>query len=908
MNKMLLSIFSFSLISCFMNENNNKIIISLTSDINSIKKTILVINSIIVQNVDINYYEILLILSYNEFKNVNDLPNEIQLLHNLKKIRLLFIKEKLTNQSSALIAMKEYKNNAILLINNKCLLPNGWLEMFIKDHKKYPKEAIAASIQYYFGKHGEIKELSEGYKGDKFGTFNHVTEMIFNFALVNKDFGGILYPKNFFQNISFYDQELFFKTTNNTDEFWQSAFIIMEDKILRQSSKIFDYTRYLLNDINYEDIYNNKTELYETIKKSFSLSFPDFVDSIKKRQNKIIVSFTSYPKRFSFLPVIITFIRNQLYHINKIKLFLYEDDIKYYNLNISEIEIISVDKNLMPHKKYFYAMKSFRDHAIITIDDDFAYAADTFQSLFNAYIENPNIISGRRGHLIKYKNNGELKKYDQWTYEQRLIKEPNFDLSLTNGASSIFPPDILNIKDDFLPIINETLTCDDLTLKYFSVLKAIPHKWIVNNNINGVSKRLPKSESKPLFLINALNNDICLNKLDITINNTMLKNICVKYKNIPTGNSIYLFNIHNKTTIDNKFFFNVYAYSYCPIDYTLTFNISFDQSLAFCSFNESKKIFENEINLTIASCYMNEVEYDLDFYFFPKAISENDLLINIANYRKYLTIIFKSFICQDFNICILKVILLEQLYIFNFELNLNNHYYLCNLEKNSFYQRNIFPIIVKYKCYFSKIPLQNNNNLISGIPININITKRSNDNIIPNSFIISRIVKDNEDGKNEIIIIGNLINDFKGNLYNFSINFLYPNLTLYCNLSSYSKYVLSKIHCINHREIPNEILIENQIIYSQTNNEELLLINKETLIKLDFNKTNHLLFTNKRKERKFSFIINILLLFLFTITKLLKKYITKKEKRNNRRLLRIHKKRKKKRYRKKDKKLLLMNY
>ena len=81
--------------------------------------------------------------------------------------------------------MNEYKNNSILIINDKCLLPNGWLEMFINDHYKYPNDAIIASIQYYLGKEGEIKEFTEGFKGEKFGTFNHVTDMIFNFALVN---------------------------------------------------------------------------------------------------------------------------------------------------------------------------------------------------------------------------------------------------------------------------------------------------------------------------------------------------------------------------------------------------------------------------------------------------------------------------------------------------------------------------------------------------------------------------------------------------------------------------------------------------------------------------------------------------------------------------------------------------
>ena len=81
---------------------------------------------------------------------------------------------------------------------------------------------------------------------------------------------------------------------------------------------------------------------------------------------------------------------------------MYKEDIKYLNLKISDFHIISTEMNLKPHLKYFYAMKLFRDHAIITLDDDVGYARDTFQSLFNAYIENPNLISGRRSHLLYF--------------------------------------------------------------------------------------------------------------------------------------------------------------------------------------------------------------------------------------------------------------------------------------------------------------------------------------------------------------------------------------------------------------------------------------------------------------------------------------------------------------------------
>ena len=48
--------------------------------------------------------------------------------------------------------------------------------------------------------------------------------MIFNFALVNIDLGGILYPKYFFHDQNFYDEKLFLKIINNSEEFWQSIY------------------------------------------------------------------------------------------------------------------------------------------------------------------------------------------------------------------------------------------------------------------------------------------------------------------------------------------------------------------------------------------------------------------------------------------------------------------------------------------------------------------------------------------------------------------------------------------------------------------------------------------------------------------------------------------------------------
>ena len=74
-----------------------------------------------------------------------------------------------------------------------------------------------------------------------------------------------------------------------------------------------------------------------------------------------------------------------------------------------------------------------------------------------------------------------------------------------------------------------------------------------------------------LFEINHYYNDICINKLNIIINKNFLKNLCVTYRDIPTGKTIYLFDIHNQRIVNKIFYFDLFAYSYCPIDNRIKF-------------------------------------------------------------------------------------------------------------------------------------------------------------------------------------------------------------------------------------------------------------------------------------------------------------------------------------------------
>lgn len=83
---------------------------------------------------------------------------------------------------------------------------------------------------------------------------------------------------------------------------------------------------------------------------------------------------------------------------SKIVLSLYKEDYSSLTKKIKKmiikynIELIITDKDLEYHNKYFEVMKKYRDHAIITIDDNIIYTNDLIETLFNSYTKYPNCI------------------------------------------------------------------------------------------------------------------------------------------------------------------------------------------------------------------------------------------------------------------------------------------------------------------------------------------------------------------------------------------------------------------------------------------------------------------------------------------------------------------------------------
>lgn len=247
--------------------------------------------------------------------------------------------------------------------------------------------------------------------------------------------------------------------------------------------------------------------------------------SLKRKSHpRIIVSLTSYKKRFNTLDICIKSILNQTMRPDRLILYLSKEE-KYEDIPESVkklekygLEIKFVDQDLKPHKKYYYAMKEFPNDVVITIDDDVIYDKHLIEYLWESHIRFNKCVIATRAHQILFDKAGQRKPYQKWNWCSKLEDTPRMDLVATGVGGILYPPNLLDKKLlDSEKKIKEYINVDDLWLKNIEVLSNIAtvicKKGIVleKNRID-----LPNTQATGLANINVIknNNDIALGKLD----------------------------------------------------------------------------------------------------------------------------------------------------------------------------------------------------------------------------------------------------------------------------------------------------------------------------------------------------------------------------------------------------------
>ena len=500
------------------NINNNKItndtlLVSVTSYPARIGGIYEVLLSLLDQSYNITLYQCFLTLAKEEFNNgKKDLPLNVQKLINNGWIKLIWY-HNIFSHKKLMPIIQKYPENDVLIVDDDIKRIHSFIDIFQKDHKLYPYDIICGNVAYYFDKDIKLKRM-RGFKNINSGEINPVPNIIFQTARPANGFGGVLYPKHTFSDKRFFNETLFMNISPTSDELWQYAFIIIENKILRQSSIIIDSSINII-----ENSQKLETSLFKVNRDKYSLIndkliklFEEYKNNTFERQKKIIVSLKSSKVRFKNLILSLESIFNNTMKPSKIVLTILKDDFFFFKKKLkklikkNKLELLVTDIDLKSHNKYFEVMKKYRDYAIITIDDNIIYANDLIESLYNSYLNNPNCIHARCVGKIMIKNDKVLP-YEEWLKDYTFEFNPSFYLFADSKRGVLFPPNILNISNENINDIYKCLEDEDIYIKYLSRKRNIKINWVPNKFCLGKEQINIRNKKEK-------KNDLCFNILD----------------------------------------------------------------------------------------------------------------------------------------------------------------------------------------------------------------------------------------------------------------------------------------------------------------------------------------------------------------------------------------------------------
>ena len=199
----------------------------------------------------------------------------------------------------------------------------------------------------------------------------------------------------------------------------------------------FKIDRYIFNSLILK-IYNHLKYNLKLLIVNLSKKEVNFAKKHNLRK-KLIVSLTSYPKRFRTLPLVLNSISNQTVLPDKIILWIENKDKKKLPStvrNFRGIDIEFCENGLHSYKKIIPLLKKYRNSYVITLDDDVIYFKDTIEKLVFNSKKYPNDVIANCIHKIKL-NKNHPTSYKLWSRNYRKQTKLAF---FTGGAGVLYPP------------------------------------------------------------------------------------------------------------------------------------------------------------------------------------------------------------------------------------------------------------------------------------------------------------------------------------------------------------------------------------------------------------------------------------------------------------------------------------
>ena len=169
-----------------------------------------------------------------------------------------------------------------------------------------------------------------------------------------------------------------------------------------------------------------------------------------KRDTQLIVSLTSFPARIKTIHITISTLLTQSLKPDKLILWLAREQFPNGEADLTE-ELLDLRRfgleikwceDLKSYKKLVPALKEFPNDIIVTADDDLYYSETWLESLYNAYLKNPENIYVKRATRLDIENNRIKPLKRNKRFNKDFDKKSHYNMILS-GSGCLFPPNSL---------------------------------------------------------------------------------------------------------------------------------------------------------------------------------------------------------------------------------------------------------------------------------------------------------------------------------------------------------------------------------------------------------------------------------------------------------------------------------
>ena len=187
----------------------------------------------------------------------------------------------------------------------------------------------------------------------------------------------------------------------------------------------------------------------------------------------LVVSLTSYPRRFDILHLTIKSLLAQDVAADAVVLWLAHEDVRKLPDTVRRLErfglTIRATDDLRSYKKIIPALAEYPDACIVTADDDVYYPRHWLRTFCEAYRPGAREVLCHRAHRMKFAGR-DIAPYDSWTFEVT-DQNPALDIFFTGVGGVFYPPGIFH--EDVGNVERFTALCpstDDVWLNWMARL------------------------------------------------------------------------------------------------------------------------------------------------------------------------------------------------------------------------------------------------------------------------------------------------------------------------------------------------------------------------------------------------------------------------------------------------------